>query len=260
MSVPAKLWKWQFAWMHFSRVNFLLIQGKHWNPRRVSNKIHFSIRKWKACVPLWPAVSRAQPLARGRAALSSGWGLEGRSLLEELVQHRVLCCVAPVAQDSWGLGCHAGLQGSAGARSPWGVEGASVVSKVHSCCTRGSPGLNCAGAFGFLTSSSLTYTSVSSLRTNSWFLVLFFSSNKSPTGWDLDSLLRVAIRGVSPGTVGRGLMPAYPQQECQPSVLLAMHCCASPSSCWDQSQPFLVCHRSTFIRCLWFDNTAIQDI
>lgn len=73
MSVPAKLWKHQFAWKHFSRVNFPLIWGKHWNPRRVSSRIHFSHQKVEnvcSAVTSWWSQGTG---CVGPPALPAGW-------------------------------------------------------------------------------------------------------------------------------------------------------------------------------------------
>lgn len=136
MSVPAKLWKHQFAWKHFSRVNFPLIWGKHWNPRRVSSRIHFSHQKVEnvcSAVTSW---------------WSQGTGCGPPCPPSRLMHWRADPCWGSWAQHSWGGlllsgasqvlqallaqlrdGCNSLLHGRIWARSPWGVEGASVVSR-----------------------------------------------------------------------------------------------------------------------------------
>lgn len=119
MSVPAKLWKHQFAWMHFSRVNFPLIWGKHWNPRRVSSRIHFSHQKVEnvSAVTSW---------------WSQGTGCGPPCPPSRLMHWRADPCWGSWAQHSWGGLCsRVPLRCS---RLCWHSSG---MGAVH-CCRAGS--------------------------------------------------------------------------------------------------------------------------
>lgn len=150
MSVPAKLWKQQFAWMHFSGVNFFLNQCKHWNPRRVSNKIPsekgkrvFSCDQQVQGTGLWATLPYItlmhweQLLSAGGAGLQPGrgglWYLSG-ALGSAGHRNGLQFTAAGQQSGKEPLGC---------GRSFCGQQ------RVHCCCTSGSTGLICVSDFGF---------------------------------------------------------------------------------------------------------------